>query len=174
VWEDDNSSDSDEEKLEKRSHWDERLVLGSGWLYKQDVKLEGLPKEQEVVKRYLNLVDNVLFGGPQDGKRGWEREKERVARKEKAELKARGVSTGDGDQLAAFQFPGPRGRSPRRAVSGGVIDAMATLTLTEEPEMETLSESGEESVDDEELPEWAKRTTFADDPLGELPSVSLY
>lgn len=175
VWEDDNSSDSDEEKLEKRSHWDERLVLGSGWLYKQDVKLEELPKEHAVVKRYLDLVDDVLFGGPKDGKRGWEREKERVARKEKAELKARRVSTGDGDQLAAFQFPGPRGRSPRRVVSGGVMDAMATLTLTEEPEnMETLSESGEESVDDDELPEWAKRTTFADDPLGELPSISVY
>jgi hypothetical protein len=169
VWEDDNSSDSDEEKLEKRSHWDERLVLGSGWLYKQDIKLEDLTEEQEVVKRYLDVVDDVLFGGAKDGKRGWERERVRVARKEKAESKARRVSAGDGDHLASFQFPGPRGRS-RRVVSTGMIDAMNNVTLTEEPEaMETLSESGEESVDDEELPEWAKRTTFVNDALGEFP-----
>ena len=175
VWEDDNSSDSDEEKLEKRSHWDERLVLGSGWLYKQDVKLENLPKEQEVVKRYVDLVDNVLFGGSKDGKRGWERERERVARKEKAESKARRVSSLDGDSMVTFQFPGPRGRSSRRVVSAGIIDSMNNLSLTEEPgAMETLSESGEESVDDQELPEWAKRTTFADDPLGEFPSLSLH
>lgn len=167
VWEDDNSSDSDEERLEKRSHWDERLVLGSGWLYKQDVKLEDLAEEQKVVKSYLDLVDDVLFGGARDGKRGWERERERVARKEKGEMKARRASAGDGDQLASFQFPGPRGRS-RRVVSTGVIGAMNNMTLSEEPEvMETLSESGEESVDDEELPEWAKRTTFVNDPLGE-------
>jgi hypothetical protein len=169
VWEDDNSSDSDEEKLEKRSHWDERLVLGSGWLYKQDVKLEALAAEQGVIKRYLDVVDDVLFGGAKDGKRGWERERERVARKEKAELKARRVSAGDGDQLASFQFPGPRGRLPRRVVSTSMIGAMNNMSLSEEPEaMETLSESGEESVDDDELPDWAKRTTFANDPLGEF------
>jgi hypothetical protein len=170
VWEDDNSSDSDEEKLEKRSHWDERLVLGSGWLYKQDVKLKDLTEEQDVVKRYLDTVDDVLFGGPKDGRRGWERERERVARKEKAELKARRASTGDGDQLASFQFPRSRGK-PRRAVSTGMVSSMDNMTLSEEPEaMETLSESGEESVDDEELPEWAKRTTFPNDALGKIPS----
>src|SRR6202041_862562 len=85
VWEDDNSSDSDEEKLAKRSHWDERLVLGSGWLYKQDIKLEDLTQEQEVVKRYLDTVDDILFGGTTDRKRGWERAREKIARKEKAE-----------------------------------------------------------------------------------------
>jgi hypothetical protein len=168
VWEDDDSSDSDEEKLEKRSHWDERLVLGSGWLYKQDVKLEDLAEEREVVGRYLDVVDDVLFGGAKDDRRGWEREREKVARKEKAESKARRASAGDGDQLASFQFPGPRGKS-RRIASTGVVDAMNNFPLSEEPEaMETLSESGEESVDDEELPKWAKRTTFPNDPLGEF------
>lgn len=167
VWEDDNPSDSDEEKLEKRSHWDERLVLGGGWLYKQDVKLQYLAEEQDVVKHYLDVVDDVLFGGSKDGKRGWERERDKVAKKDKADLKGRRVSAGDGDSLATFQFPMPRGKM-RRVVSTGILD-MKDMSLTEEPEaMETLSESGEESVDDDELPEWAKRTTFADDPLGEF------
>lgn len=164
VWEDENPSDSDEEKLEKRSHWDERLVLGGGWLYKQDIKLEDLVEEKDVVKGYVDVVDDILFGGIKDGKRGWERERERVARKEKSESKGRRVSAGEGDSLSAFQFPGPKSR---RVVSTGTMD-MSKLTLTEEPEeMETVSESGEESIDDEELPEWAKRTTFVNDPVGQ-------
>ena len=167
VWEDDNSSDSDEEKLEKRERWDERLVLGGGWLYKQDVKLEDLGEEQDVVKTYVDLVDEVLFGGEKDGKRGWERERERVARKEKSEAKARRVSAGDGDRFSSFQFPKPRALS-RRVMSTGMLDSMKSMALSDEPEqMEIVSESGEESVDDEELPQWAKRTSFTDDLLGE-------
>lgn len=166
VWED-NSSDSDDEKLEKRERWDERLVLGGGWLYKQDVKLEDLGKERNTVKTYLDLVDEVLFGGEKEGKRGWERERERVARKEKSEAKARRVSAGDGDRFSSFQFPRPIAMS-RRVISTGMIDSMKSMALTEEPEqMEVMSESGEESVDDEELPDWAKRTTFAGDLFGE-------
>lgn len=166
VWEDDNSSDSDDEKLEKRERWDERLVLGGGWLYKQDVKLEDLEEEKNIVKTYLDLVDEVLFAGEKEGKRGWERERERVARKEKSEAKARRVSAGDGDRLSSFQFPRPRGMS-RRVISTGMIDSMKDMALTEEPEqMDVVSESGEESVDDEELPNWAKRTTFMGDMFG--------
>lgn len=160
VWEDENSSDSDEEKLQKREHWDERLVLGGGWLYKQDVKLSDLDQEQEVVKRYIDSVDSILFGGFKGGKRGWERERERVAKKEKSEAKMRRTSSSEGDPLSSFQFPPPKAR---RVVSTGMMNTM----LSEEPEqLDVLEESGEESVDDDELPEWAKRSTFMNDPLG--------
>ena len=173
VWEDDASSDSDEEKLEKRSHWDERLVLGSGWLYRQDVRLADLSVERGVVGRYLGVVDDVLFGGREGGKRGWEREGERVERRKGGDRdgrKGRRVSEG-----GAFQFPGPRaGRGARRVASNEGIRLVDGASLSEEPGamMDTLSESGEESesVDDDELPEWAKRSAFPSDPLGESPS----
>lgn len=46
VWdeeEDDFNVNEESERL-PRERWDERLVLGSGWLYKQDVKIKGLKK----------------------------------------------------------------------------------------------------------------------------------
>jgi hypothetical protein len=54
--------DEESERL-PRERWDERLVLGSGWLYKQDLKIEELEKQQRVVAQYLDTVDEVLFGG---------------------------------------------------------------------------------------------------------------
>ena len=160
VWEDENSSDSDEEKLKKRERWDERLVLGGGWLYKQDVKLSDLDQEREVVKQYVDSVDSILFGGFKGGKRGWESEKERLVKKEKSEAKLRRTSGSDGDPFSSFQFPVPKAR---RVVSTGMMN----MTLSEEPEqLGVLEESGEESVGDEELPEWAKRSSFMNDPLG--------
>jgi len=42
VWdeeEDDFNVDEEDERV-PRERWDERLVLGSGWLYKQDLKIE--------------------------------------------------------------------------------------------------------------------------------------
>lgn len=160
VWEDENSSDSDEEKLKKREHWDERLVLGGGWLYKQDVKLSSLDQERKVVKQYVESVDSILFGGFKGGKRGWERERERLEKKEKSEARSRRTSSSDGDPFSSFQFPLPKGR---RVVSTGMMNT----TLSEEPEqLSILEESEEESVDDEELPEWAKRSSFTNDPLG--------
>ncbi|KII84824.1 hypothetical protein PLICRDRAFT_146352 [Plicaturopsis crispa FD-325 SS-3] len=173
VWEEEEEDDniSDEER-EKREHWDERLVLGSGWLYKQDIRLEDLGKEQDVVRQYIDVVDDVLFGGVKAGQRGWDRENERVAKKVKAEKEKEGrasrrrVSAGDGDgQRAQFDS----GRSGRRVVSTGMLDAMSNVTLSEEPEeMEMVSEADEdeEDIDDDELPAWARRSTFADDVLG--------
>ena len=37
--------------------WDERLVLGSGWLYKQDLKIEQLWKQQDAVAQYFDTFD---------------------------------------------------------------------------------------------------------------------
>jgi hypothetical protein len=52
VWEDEEDSsfvfgDEDAGK-EKTEPWDERLVVGNGWLYRQDVKLKDLEKEESV------------------------------------------------------------------------------------------------------------------------------
>ncbi|CAL1702604.1 unnamed protein product [Somion occarium] len=156
VWDDDESGfDMNHAPVEEaKERWDERLVLGGGWLYRQDIKRGDLSKEQDIVGRYLDIVDQVLFGGRTDGKRGWERER----------MKSRGkgsrrVSSGD-----VQDSPSTRSRSKRRVVSTGMLDAMKTMMVTEEPEeMETLSET--ESIEDDDLPEWARRSAFQDDPL---------
>ncbi|KIJ67165.1 hypothetical protein HYDPIDRAFT_173830 [Hydnomerulius pinastri MD-312] len=167
VWEDENDYDlhnlSDEER-EKRENWDDRLVLGGGWLYKQDVRLDDLAKEQDIVRHYIALVDDVLFGGVKEDKRGWERERGRAAKKAReGRGQGRRVSAGDVD---AFRFPSEPPRSGRRVISSsGILDAMHSMSLSEEPEgMEALSE--EESVDEDDLPQWAKRSLFVDDPIG--------
>jgi len=49
--------------------WDERLVLGGGWPYKQDLKIEQLWKQQDAVAQYFDTVDEVLFGGTWGGVR---------------------------------------------------------------------------------------------------------
>ncbi|KAH0835591.1 hypothetical protein J3R83DRAFT_9316 [Lanmaoa asiatica] len=167
VWEDENDLDThglSEQEREKREHWDDRLVLGGGWLYKQDVKLTDLGKEQDVVRRYIDLVDDVLFGGTKDGKRGWEREGERNAKRTKeGRGQNRRVSAGD---MFNYRFPHEASRLGRRVVStSGILDSMRSMSLSEEPEdMETFSEA--ESIDEDDLPEWAKRSLFADDPVG--------
>ncbi len=114
--------------------------------------------------KYLDAVDEVLFGGPKEGQRGWEREKERVARKEKldreARLKGRRASAGD-----AIGSGESSARANRRVVSTGMLDAMRSMVVTEEPEeMDSIEE--EEEVDDDDLPSWAKRSTFPDDDYG--------
>ncbi len=167
VWDDENSdfNSLSEVEREKRERWDERLVLGGGWLYQQDVKMEDLAREREVIGKYLEAVDDVLFGGPKEGKRGWEREKERMERKERmdreARAKGRRVSAGD-----AMNGSGESsGRSKRRVVSTGMLDAMRSMVVTEESEeMDSIDE--EEAVDDDDLPPWAKRSTFQDDDYG--------
>ncbi|EPQ53266.1 hypothetical protein GLOTRDRAFT_63954 [Gloeophyllum trabeum ATCC 11539] len=164
VWEDDtvDMNDMSAEEMEKRERWDERLVLGGGWLYKQDIRMENLRKEKEAMQRYLDLVDDVLFGGRKNGRRGWERERA-------SKSKGRRVSAGD---VEGYMDSWSR-RSSRRVVSAGMIDQMRDLTLSEEPEqMESLAEEEEgESVDEDELPEWAKRSAFENDPLGRAHAV---
>lgn len=168
VWEDENDQDvfnmSEEEQDNKRERWDDKLVLGGGWLYRQDTRLEDLAKERDIVDRYTRLVDDVLFDERKDGVRGWERARERIAKRDReGRNKNRRVSAGDVESL---RFPsGSSSRPTRRVVSSGMLKSMQEMTLTEEPgEMEVLSE--EESVGEEDLPEWAKRASFADDPIG--------
>ena len=154
VWEEpDDDFNQPQEEL-KREGWEERLVLGSGWLYKQDIHLSSLTKERQEVKAYLDVVDEVLFGGSKDGQRGWSRQRDRS-------LKNRRVSAGEADRRGGTS-PDSR-QFNRRVVSTSVLND----SLAEEPEgMGAIEE--ESAVDDDDLPKWAKRSTFSDDPLGEF------
>lgn len=152
VWEEPDDDFNQPQEEQKREAWVERLVLGSGWLYKQDIQLSSLTKEREEVKSYLDIVDEVLFGGPKDGQRGWRRERDRS-------LKNRRVSAGEADVRGAAS-PDVRPFN-RRAVSTSILNE----SLAEEPEgMDAIDEEG--AVDDDDLPEWAKRSTFHGDSLG--------
>ncbi|EIW52733.1 uncharacterized protein TRAVEDRAFT_155506 [Trametes versicolor FP-101664 SS1] len=172
VWEDEESSyDVNSVREEdKRDRWDERLVLGGGWLYQQNLRMEDLARERDVVSRYLDAVDDVLFGGAKEGKRGWEREKERVERKERADREARAK----GRRVSAGDASGHSGegsaRANRRVVSTSMLDSFRGMTVTEEPEeMESLQE--EDLIEDDDLPAWAKRTTFIGDDFGRLVAL---
>ena len=176
VWEDDDDGGSafgveaDAEK-NKRDGWDERLVLGSGWLYKQDVKLEELAKERSVVGQYLDVVDEVLFDGKKGGgERGWIRARREMEGKRSKSTKRR-VSMGDAIERPRGLLDSPGGGT--RRVSTGMVQIMRGMSLSEEPEdmhdiKEDVEDGEEEILDDEGLPEWAKRSAFIDDKIGIL------
>lgn len=174
VWEDDDDGasafgvDADAEKS-KRDGWDERLVLGSGWLYKQDVKLEELVKERSVVGQYLDVVDEVLFNGKKGGgERGWVRVRREMEGKRSKSTKRR-VSTGDAIERPRGLLDSSGGGA--RRISTGMVQIMRGMSLSEEPEdmhdiKEDAEDEEEETLDDESLPEWAKRAAFIDDKIG--------
>lgn len=170
VWEDEEEDvfalDAEEAK-EKRDAWDERLVLGSGWLYKQDVVLSGLKKERDVVSGYLDIVDEVLFEGKKGQGRGWGRVKrEREVRAVSRAAKTRRVSSGEAVDRPLSD------RDFRRRASSDMISFMRGMSLSEEPDsiLEMQEEEAEENLDDEleddELPDWAKRGMFEHNRLG--------
>jgi hypothetical protein len=180
VWdeeEDDFNVDEESERL-PRERWDERLVLGSGWLYKQDLKIEDLKKQQEAVAQYLDTADEVLFGGSKREVRGWVHEQERLARREKSETRGKGRRSSapllDPDSGTPAAGPARNGAAVRRVVSADVLSAMQDLVIAEEPEaLQTLAEEHDDiddddtsSVNDDDLPRWAQRGAFTD---GELP-----
>ncbi|KAF8260485.1 hypothetical protein EI94DRAFT_1811598 [Lactarius quietus] len=188
VWdeeEDEFNVDEESERL-PRERWDERLVLGSGWLYRQDIKIEDLGKQRGVIARYLDTVDEVLFGGGKTGVRGWVYEQERAARRERPERETRGkgrrssVLPVDSESASPSTETATSGNSGRRVGSGKMMVAMRDLVLTEESEeLQTLAEEedgdGDEddnndddetsSVNDDDLPRWAQRSAFSDNPL---------
>jgi hypothetical protein len=165
VWdeeEDDFNVDEESERV-PRERWDERLVLGSGWLYKQDIKIEELGKQQGAIAQYLDTVDEVLFSGRKGGVRGWASEQERVARREKGRRSSAPLPDSD---LSV---------SPPEALgSAGMVESMRGLSITEEPDLlETLAEEEHDdvdgddtsSLDDEDLARWAQRGAFSDSEL---------
>jgi hypothetical protein len=162
VWdeeEDDFNADEESEHV-PRERWDERLVLGSGWLYKQDIKIEELGKQQSSVAKYLDTVDEVLFGGWKGDLRGWVSEQERVAHREKGRRSSAPLPDSD---LSA---------SPAEALgSAGMVESMPGLSITDDPAvLRTLAEEehgdvdddGTSSLEDEDLPRWAQRSAFPD------------
>ncbi|KAF8804155.1 hypothetical protein BYT27DRAFT_7194901 [Phlegmacium glaucopus] len=186
VWEDDDDGGSafgfDAEEKTKRDGWDERLVLGSGWLYKQDIKLKELAKERSVVRQYLDVVDEVLFNGKkEDGERGWMRvRREREGKGATSRSAKRRVSTGDSiGRSGGLLDPAGGGDIARRRVSTGMVPMLRGMSLSEEPEdMENIKEGvedeEEETLDDEGLPEWAQRAAFIDDKMGRAHALLLF
>jgi len=181
VWneeEDDFNVDEEDERV-PRERWDERLVLGSGWLYKQDLKIEQLGKQQDTVAQYLDTVDKVLFCGPKGSVRGWASGKERVEKREReARGKARKLSVPFPEMDSIASEPATEavgsGDSARRVASADMLDTLQDLSITEEPEaLQTLSEGEHDyvdyadgpTVDDNDLPLWAQRSAFSDGEL---------
>jgi hypothetical protein len=178
VWEDEEDSsfvfgDEDDDGKEKREPWDERLVVGNGWLYRQDVKLKDLERERNVLLSYVDVVDEVLFGGSKGiAERGWEREKRKLEGRGGPRPKNRRVSAGDGEGRSL----GVVSDGGKRRVSMGMVDLMGGMSLSEEPEqMDDIGEDvrEDESMDDDELPEWARKSSFIKDDLGMLFSSFL-
>jgi hypothetical protein len=173
VWEEEEDvfQVQEEEEKEKRERWDERLVLAGGWLYKQDIQLSGLEKERNIVSGYLNIVDEVLFEARSGSERGWERERKRHQARLNLQSKprvGRRVSAGDGEGKS-FGNPLTVQEGDKRRVSTGMVDMLNTMTLTDEPEgMANIEEDEEpeEIIEDDSLPEWARRNSFVDDDLG--------
>ena len=156
VWDDEDDVFSVSDAGDKRELWDERLVVGGGWLYRQDIKLGDLTREREVVSKYVDAVDEFLFEGSSvDGLRGWERAA-RAERESKASKGRRSSLGRTRDDLSPARI--------ERAVSPSMIDAINGMSIAEETESPEQSEA--ESLDDEELPDWAKRSMFVNDPLG--------
>ena len=182
VWEDDEDEVSDvDAEMTKKDGWDERLVLGSGWLYKQDVKLEELSKERSVVRQYLDVVDQVLFNAKKtDEERGWMRvRRERDGKRAKSRLAKRRVSTGDAIERSRGLLDPAGGSAEKRRVSTGMVQMLRGMSLSEEPEemhdIKEDAEDGEEEIlDDEGLPEWAQRAAFIDDKIGTYFFLPLY
>ncbi|KAL0574551.1 hypothetical protein V5O48_007414 [Marasmius crinis-equi] len=197
VWEDeDYDRPFNDDEQQKREGWDERLVLGSGWLYRQDVSMDELRKERDVVGGYLDVVDEALFSGHKgdgDKERGWTQEKKKLLDKRRptSRSKSRRTSAGDAETRSlgmGFSFPDASGR---RRVSTGMLGNMLESTkLSDEPstmegiaeeegpeeeEEEGVKEEDEDSgVDDEELPEWAKRNAFLETPLDRCHALIHY
>ncbi|KAH9017767.1 hypothetical protein EDB83DRAFT_2528542 [Lactarius deliciosus] len=129
--------------------WDEEE---DGCLYKQDLKVEDIEKQRGVLARYLDTVDEVLFGG----------------------CTSDSVPLLNLDQVAPDTKMAASGRPARRVVSANVLDSIRDLVVTKESEM-LVEEDGDDddgdgddeisSVDDDDLPRWAKRSAFPDDPL---------
>ncbi|KAF9560411.1 hypothetical protein CPC08DRAFT_762703 [Agrocybe pediades] len=169
VWEDEEDvfGVEEEEEKQKRDGWDERLVLGTGWLYKQDIKLCNLDKERRVVGSYLDIVDEVLFEGKRVSgeERGWDKVKRKREGRAVSRATRRRVSTGDTERKVSTLLD-TDGNGGRRRVSTGMVSLMSGLAISEEPDnMDGIKEEEEEDeeVDDDDLPEWAKRSLFADD-----------
>ena len=161
VYSDDEDDLNKEELEEKRETWDEKLVLGGGWLYRQNVTLLDLEKEREVVAHYLETVDKLIFGGETPlHQRGWTFALQRLRARQRRSANSEKLSPDHGEIQAGHV----RGN---RVVSSGLLDAMKGMVVSEESESQPPSPISLEFWDEGHLPDWAKVTCFVDDLLGE-------
>lgn len=180
VWadpEDDPWADFDD-NVEKEDPWDERLVLGGGWLYRRDVEPTSLEKERSVVRRYLDVVDEVVFANSipsTPGQRGWQRVKLDSGSNTRTSKSSR--PSFDGSPRKSSENSSLR----KRLISTTLLDAMSEVSmLTDEPEAlnnSSLRVAGsgiyeqDKDIPDEELPDWAKRSSYKENPMGRLHSL---
>ena len=100
-----------------QGRWDDRLVLGSHYLYKRNIKIKELGKQYSDIAQYPDTVDEVLFDGGKGDVRGWASEQERVARREKGHQSS--VPLPDSDLGAS---------SSEALGSAGVVESMQGLS----------------------------------------------
>lgn len=193
VWadpEEDLWDDFDDDAAEKQDPWDERIVLGGGWLYRHDVALSSLGKEQNVIRRYLDVVDEVVFANSipaTPGQRGWQRAKlDSVSRIRTAKSPRPSLGASDGSPRRSS---GGSPSSRKRLISTTLLDAMSEVSmLTNEPRALGSSslrivgedydrdhghdyEEQENDIADDSLPDWAKRSLFKDNPTNRLHAL---
>ncbi|KAB5590437.1 hypothetical protein CTheo_6129 [Ceratobasidium theobromae] len=160
VWSDSDEEDFLADEPEKREVWDEKLVLGGGWLYRSDLGDQDVAAERAAVGRYLDVVDAVLFRGRRGvGKRGWDRERRKGR---KSEL-ASGHETPANSSVMSDSEDEPMGS---RRISGALSEAMKYLSVAEDDTLVEVDEEGEEA-DEEGLPDWATVEPFGSDLIGE-------
>ncbi|KAF8752933.1 hypothetical protein RHS01_07413 [Rhizoctonia solani] len=137
VW-----SESDEEDLfadepEKKEVWDERLVLGGGWLYRPDLAPADVHDAKTAVGRYLDVVDALLFRGRGAGRRGWDRERRKSR---KSELASGGSDTPSSSLVMSD--------SEDEVASRRVSDTMKYLSVLSEREEGIIEENEEEEEEE--------------------------
>ncbi|THU81991.1 hypothetical protein K435DRAFT_692458 [Dendrothele bispora CBS 962.96] len=165
VWEDLDADEafSDDDEKEKRERWDERLVVGSGWLYKQDLTLRDVDKERKVVSDYVDIVDAVLFHGEkaeESGKRkerGWVKERRKLQNKGGKRRASAGDIGGKAKGLGIFMGDPGFGRRVSTGMLPSIMDGSA---LTSEPGSMGSSLTDDSSIDEEDLPEWARKHSY--------------
>ncbi|CAE7057597.1 unnamed protein product [Rhizoctonia solani] len=156
VWSDSDQEDFFAEEPEKKEVWDERLVLGGGWLYR-DLDSSDTHDARSAVERYLDIVDAVIFRGKGVGQRGWDRERRKGR---KSELASGSETPATSSVMSDSEDDVPS-------------EAMRYLTV----EMEKLIEEDEEGEDDDEeegLPEWATVEPFGSDLIARTNSLLRY
>ena len=172
VWADpsDDEWEDDFDRESKRDDWDEKLVLGGGWLYQNGIDLSSLDKERGAVGRYLDLVDEILFGSTNEtGQRGWVRAKKEMVNGSKGGRKS-GRSSFGGVEGS------PRRADEKRLVNPVLLHAMNDFTTIKEAggTDDPFIEEEEEEIPDQELPDWAKRSKFENEPVCRLLSFLVY
>ncbi|KAG8928602.1 hypothetical protein FRC02_006684 [Tulasnella sp. 418] len=208
VWSDDDDDDTfpvDEEK-EKQPAWDQRMALNGGWLYTQ-VQLSSLEEPRAIIGKYLDIVDEILFGGPavssppsretselglqsvsspiSSTQRGWERVRATLPTPSKIRRASGRASIGTQSPTRSDPLSLSPKSTMKRVESSGLLSALKDMkvspVLSDEPEEIKDDELGEvpevdeedlvEEIQDDELPQWARRDTFQDDLIGRLHAM---